>query len=111
MANDDLRSSITKDIASLQQDITRLQKLVAARGTDAYGEISDRAGKFYENAAPAAKNALSRIRTEGAAASGAAGEHLAATTTALCLAGAVGFLAGYLLGSQSAPPPRSWWQQ
>jgi ElaB/YqjD/DUF883 family membrane-anchored ribosome-binding protein len=109
MANDDVKSSISKDIASLQQDIARLQKLVAARGAEAYSEVSDRAGRAYEAAAPAARNAITRIRSEGAAATGAAGEHIAATTTALCLAGAIGFLAGYLLASQSAPEPRPWW--
>jgi len=110
MASEDVRTTISKDIASLQQEIARLQTIVAARGADAYEEISDRAGRLYDGAAPAARSAMARIRSESAAAGSAAGEHLAATTTALCLAGAIGFLAGYLLGSQPAPP-RSWWQQ
>ena len=108
---DDIRSSVSKDIAALQQEVSRLQKMISAQGTEAYYEVRDRAGKVYEDAVPRAKNAVAQIRAEGKAAAGAAREHPAATTTALALVGALGFLAGYLVSSQQQPPQQqSWWR-
>jgi len=107
---DDIRSSVSKDIAALQQEVSRLQKMISAQGTEAYYEVRDRAGKVYEDALPRAKNAVAQIRAEGKAAAGAAREHPAATTTALALVGALGFLAGYLVSSQQQPPQQSWWR-
>ncbi|OWV92513.1 hypothetical protein ATY81_24205 [Rhizobium sp. R72] len=106
---DDIRASVSKDIASLQQEVSRLQKMISAQGAEAYYEVRDRAGKAYEDALPRAKGAVAHIRAEGMAAAGAAREHAAATTTALALAGAIGFLAGYLL-SGSQQPPHHWWR-
>ena len=106
---DDIRASVSKDIAALQQEVSRLQKMISAQGAEAYYEVRDRAGKAYEDALPRAKSAVAQIRAEGMAAAGAAREHAAATTTALALAGAIGFLAGYLLSS-SQPPPHHWWR-
>lgn len=108
---DDSKHNMNKDIAALQQEVTRLQKMIAAQGTEAYYELREKAGKIYDDAAPRAKNAVSQIKAEGAAAADAAREHPAATTTALALIGIAGFVAGYLLGSSSQPePPRSWWR-
>lgn len=107
---DDIRSSVSKDIAALQQEVSRLQKMISAQGTEAYYEVRDRAGKAYEDALPRAKNAVAQIRAEGKAAAGAAREHPAATTTALALVGALGFLAGYLLSGTQQPPQRNWWR-
>ena len=107
VTTDDIKASVSKDIAALQQEVSRLQKMISAQGAEAYYEVRDRAGKAYEDALPRAKSAVAQIRAEGVAAAGAAREHPAATTTALALAGAIGFLAGYLLaGSQE--PPRHW---
>ncbi len=106
---DDVRASVSKDIAALQQEVSRLQKMISAQGTEAYYEVRDRASKAYEDALPRAKGAVANIRAESVAAAGAAREHPAATTTALALAGAIGFLAGYLL-SGSQQPPRHWWE-
>lgn len=106
---DDIRTSVSKDIASLQQEVSRLQKLISAQGAEAYYEVRDRAGKTYDEVLPKAKNAVAQIRAEGVAAAGAAREHPAATTTALALVGALGFLAGYLVSSQQQPPSRNWW--
>ncbi|MDM9629011.1 hypothetical protein QTL95_24230 [Rhizobium sp. S152] len=106
---DDVRESVSKDIATLQQEVSRLQKMISAQGTEAYYEVRDRASKAYEDALPRAKGAVANIRAESVAAAGAAREHAAATTTALALAGAIGFLAGYLL-SGSQQPPRHWWE-
>ncbi|KQV72732.1 hypothetical protein [Rhizobium sp. Root1220] len=106
---DDIRASVSKDITALQQEVSRLQKMVSAQGAEAYYEVRDRAGKVYEDALPRAKSAVAQIRAESAAAAGAAREHPAATTTALALAGAIGFLAGYLL-SGTQQPPRQWWR-
>jgi ElaB/YqjD/DUF883 family membrane-anchored ribosome-binding protein len=107
---DDIRSSVSKDIASLQQEVSRLQKMISAQGAEAYYEVRDRAGKAYDDALPKAKNAVAQIRAEGVAVAGAAREHPAATTTALALVGALGFLAGYLLSGQQQPPQRNWWR-
>ncbi len=106
---DDVRASVSKDIAALQQEVSRLQKMISAQGAEAYYEVRDRAGKAYEDALPRAKSAVAQIRAESAAAAGAAREHPAAATTALALVGAIGFLAGYLL-SGSQQPPRHWWR-
>ncbi len=108
---DDIKTSMNKDIAALQQEISRLQKLVSAQGTEAYYELRDRAGKAYDEAAPRAKRAVAQIRAESAAVADAAREHPTATTTALVLVGAIGFLAGYLLAGHSQPEPRQWWQR
>ncbi|ANK93000.1 MULTISPECIES: hypothetical protein [unclassified Rhizobium] len=107
---DDIRASVSKDIAALQQEVSRLQKMISAQGAEAYYEVRGRAGKAYDEALPRAKNAVAQIRAEGAAAAGAAREHAAATTTALVLAGAAGFLIGYLLSGNSQPQPRHWWR-
>lgn len=108
---DTVTQAAAKDIAALQKEVSRLQKLIAAQGTDAYYELRDRAGKVYENAAPKAKTAIAQIRAEGSAAADAAREHPAATTTALACIGALGFLAGYLLGATPRQEPRQWWQK
>lgn len=108
-STDDIRASVSKDIATLQQEVSRLQKMISAQGTEAYYEVRDRASKAYEDALPRAKGAVAHIRAESVAAAGAAREHPTATTTALALAGAIGFLAGYLL-SGSQQPPRHWWE-
>ena len=110
-ATDDIKTSANKDIAALQQEVSRLQKMISAQGTEAYYELRDRATKTYEDAAPRAKRAVAQIKAEGVAAAGAAREHPTATTTALALVGAIGFLAGYLLASRSEPEPRGWWQR
>lgn len=107
---DDLRTSVSKDIAALQQEVSRLQKMISAQGAEAYYEVRDRAGKAYEDALPRAKSAVAQIRAEGAAVAGTAREHPAATTTALLVAGAIGFLAGYMLSGTSQPEPRHWWR-
>ncbi|ACE92587.1 hypothetical protein AMC78_CH03669 [Rhizobium phaseoli] len=107
---DDIRASVSKDIAALQQEVSRLQKMISAQGAEAYYEVRGRAGKVYDEALPRAKNAVAQIRAEGAAAAGAAREHPAATTTALVLAGAIGFLAGYLLAGSPQPQHRHWWR-
>jgi ElaB/YqjD/DUF883 family membrane-anchored ribosome-binding protein len=108
---DDIKNGMNKDIAALQQEVTRLQKMIAAQGTEAYYELRDKAGKIYDDAAPKAKNAVAQIRAESVAAADAAREHPAATTTALALVGIAGFAAGYLLGGASQPEPsRSWWR-
>ncbi|MFP3656063.1 hypothetical protein, partial [Burkholderia sp. SIMBA_052] len=104
---DVIRPSVSKDIASLQQEVSRLQKMISAQGAEAYYEVRDRAGKAYDDALPKAKNAVAQIRAEGVAAAGAAREHPAATTTALAIVGALGFLAGYLLSGQQQPPQRN----
>jgi ElaB/YqjD/DUF883 family membrane-anchored ribosome-binding protein len=109
-STDDIRSSVSKDIASLQQEVSRLQKMISAQGAEAYYEVRDRAGKAYDEALPKAKNAVAQVRAEGVAAAGAAREHPAAATTALALVGALGFLAGYLLSGQQQPPQRNWWR-
>jgi len=108
VTTDDIKASVSKDIAALQQEVSRLQKMISAQGAEAYYEVRQRAGKAYDDALPRAKGAVAQIRAEGVAAAGAAREHAAATTTALALAAAVGFLAGYLL-SGSQQPPRHWW--
>jgi ElaB/YqjD/DUF883 family membrane-anchored ribosome-binding protein len=108
---DDVRSAVSKDISALQQEVARLQKMISAQGAEAYYEVRDRAGKAYEDMAPRAKTAVAQIKAEGVAAADAAREHPAATTTALALAGALGFLAGYLLSStQAAPQRQQWWR-
>jgi ElaB/YqjD/DUF883 family membrane-anchored ribosome-binding protein len=108
---DDIKNSMTKDISALQAEVTRLQKMIASQGTEAYYELRDKAGKIYDDAAPRAKNAVAQIKAEGVAAADAAREHPAATTTALALVGIVGFLAGYLLAGASQPEPqRTWWR-
>lgn len=107
---DDLRTSVSKDIAALQQEVSRMQKMISAQGAEAYYEVRDRAGKAYDDALPRAKNAVAQIRAEGAAVAGTAREHPAATTTALLVAGAIGFLAGYMLSGTSQPEPRHWWR-
>jgi ElaB/YqjD/DUF883 family membrane-anchored ribosome-binding protein len=106
---DDIRASVSKDIAALQQEVSRLQKMISAQGAEAYYEVRDRAGKAYDDIAPRAKTTVAQIKAEGAAAAGAAREHPTAATTALMVAGAIGFLAGYLLSSHQAPP-RQWWR-
>jgi ElaB/YqjD/DUF883 family membrane-anchored ribosome-binding protein len=108
---DDIRNSVSKDIAALQQEVSRLQKMISAQGTQAYYELRDRTGKAYEDAAPRAKRAVAHMRAEGAAVADAAREHPTATTTAFALVGAVAFLAGYLLAGHSQPEPRQWWQR
>jgi ElaB/YqjD/DUF883 family membrane-anchored ribosome-binding protein len=107
---DEARASVSKDIAALQQEVARLQKMISAQGAEAYYEVRDRAGKAYAEAVPRAKNAVAQIRAESVAAADAAREHPAATTTALVLVGAIGFLAGYLLSSAPQPQPRQWWR-
>ncbi|KRB54119.1 hypothetical protein ASE04_29420 [Rhizobium sp. Root708] len=107
---DDIRASVSKDIAALQQEVSRLQKMISAQGAEAYYEVRDRAGKAYDEISPRAKTAVAQIKAEGVAAAGAAREHAAATTTALTLAGALGFLAGYLLSTHQAPPRQQWWR-
>lgn len=109
---DDVKAAVSKDITALQQEVARLQKLISAQGAEAYYEVRDRAGKAYEDVAPRAKNAVANIKAESVAAADAAREHPAATTTALALVGALGFLAGYLLsGTQQAAPQRQqWWR-
>lgn len=107
---DDIRASVSKDIATLQQEVARLQKMISAQGAEAYYELRDRAGKARDEALPRAKGAVAHIRAEGVAAGAAAREHAAATTTALLLAGTVGFLAGYLLSGSQEPQPRHWWR-
>lgn len=107
---DDIRTSVSKDIAALQQEVSRLQKMISAQGAEAYYEVRGRAGKAYDDAVPRAKSAVAHIKAESAAAAGAAREHPAATTTALVLAGAIGFLAGYLLSGSPQPQPRQWWR-
>lgn len=106
---DDIQGSMSKDIAALQQDISRLQKMIAAQGTDAYYELRDRAGKIYDNAAPKAKTAVAQIKSESAAMVDTARDHPSATAAALALAGAIGFLAGCLVTSAAQPPQRPWW--
>ncbi len=108
---DDVRNAMTKDIAALQQEVSRLQKIISAQSADTYYELRDRAGKAYETAAPRARKAVAQIRAEGAAVADTAREHPAAATTALVAAGAVGFLLGYLLASSAQPEPRPWWQR
>ncbi|WP_455873714.1 hypothetical protein [Rhizobium yanglingense] len=107
---DDIRTSVSKDIAALQQEVSRLQKMISAQGAEAYYEVRDRAGKAIDESLPRAKNAVAQIRAEGVAAAGAAREHAAATTTALVLAGALGFLAGYLLSGHQQSQPQHWWR-
>ncbi|TDW14798.1 hypothetical protein EV128_1431 [Rhizobium azibense] len=107
---DDIRTSVSKDIAALQQEVSRLQKMISAQGAEAYYEVRDRAGKAIDESIPRAKNAVAQIRAEGAAAAGAAREHAAATTTALVLVGALGFLAGYLLSGHQQTQPQHWWR-
>jgi ElaB/YqjD/DUF883 family membrane-anchored ribosome-binding protein len=107
---DDIRNSMSKDVAALQQEVSRLQKMISAQGTEAYYELRDRAGKIYDDAAPRAKTAVAQIKAGSVAAADAARENAAATTTALLLVGAIGFLAGYLLGSSAQPEPQRWWR-
>ncbi|MBZ5763021.1 MULTISPECIES: hypothetical protein [Rhizobium] len=108
---DDIKNGMSKDISALQQEITRLQKLVAAQGSEAYSDLRDKAGKLYDDAAPKAKNAVAQIKAESAAAAEAAKEHAAATTTALVVVGLLGLAAGYLLAGASQPEPqRTWWR-
>ncbi|KAA0681311.1 hypothetical protein DTW90_37150 [Neorhizobium sp. P12A] len=108
---DDIRSSMSKDIAALQQEVSRLQKMISAQGTEAYYELRDRAGKALDDATPRAKRAVAQIRAEGAAVADAAREHPTATTTAFALVGAIAFLAGYMMAGHSQPQPRQWWQR
>jgi len=110
-STDDIKNSMNKDISALQAEVTRLQKMITAQGTEAYYELRDKAGKIYDDAAPKARNAVAQIKAEGAAAADAAREHPAATTTALALVGIVGFIAGYMLAGASQPEPqRTWWR-
>ncbi|UWM74555.1 hypothetical protein N1937_17905 [Rhizobium sp. WSM4643] len=102
---DDIRASVSKDIAALQQEVSRLQKMISAQGAEAYYEVRGR-----DETLPRAKNAVAQIKAEGVAAADAAREHPTATTTALVLAGAIGFLAGYLFSGSPQPQPRHWWR-
>ncbi|NLS05642.1 hypothetical protein HGP14_20045 [Rhizobium sp. P32RR-XVIII] len=106
---DDIRESVSKDIAALQREVSRLQKMISAQGAEAYYEVRDRAAKAYEDTLPRAKNAVAQIRAEGMAAAGAAREHPTATTTALVFAAALGFLAGYMMSNHRQPQSRYWW--
>jgi ElaB/YqjD/DUF883 family membrane-anchored ribosome-binding protein len=106
---DDMRTSVSKDIAALQREVSRLQKMISAQGAEAYYEVRDRAAKAYEDTLPRAKNAVAQIRAEGMAAADAAREHRAATTTALVAAAALGFLVGYMMSGNRRPPARHWW--
>jgi ElaB/YqjD/DUF883 family membrane-anchored ribosome-binding protein len=107
---DDVKNSVSKDIAALQQEVARLQKMITAQGTEAYYEVRDRAAKALDSAAPRARSAVAQLKAESAAVADTAREHPAAATTALLLAGAIGFLAGYLLSGNSEPQPRQWWR-
>jgi ElaB/YqjD/DUF883 family membrane-anchored ribosome-binding protein len=107
---DDIRNSMSKDVAALQQEVSRLQKMISAQGTEAYYELRDRAGRAYDEAAPRARTAVAQIKAGSTAAAQAARDNATATTTALLLAGAIGFLAGYTLGGATQPEPRHWWR-
>ena len=108
---DDIRASVSKDIAALQRRCRGLQKMISAQGAEAYYEVRDRAGKAYDDALPRAKNAVAQIRAEGVAAAGAAREHPAATTTALVLAAAPSaFLPDICFAVSQHPQPRHWWR-
>jgi ElaB/YqjD/DUF883 family membrane-anchored ribosome-binding protein len=107
---DDIRNSMSKDVAALQQEVSRLQKMISAQGTEAYYELRDRAGRAYDEAAPRARTAVAQIKAGSTAAAQAARDNATATTTALLLAGAIGFLAGYMLGGATQPEPRHWWR-
>ena len=80
---------MNKDIAALQQEVSRLQKLISAQSAEAYYELRDRAGKAYDDAAPRAKRAVAQIKAESSAVADAAREHPTATTTAFALVGAM----------------------
>ncbi|MDQ0320633.1 hypothetical protein QO002_002771 [Pararhizobium capsulatum DSM 1112] len=66
------------------------------------GELADK-----DSVAHRAKEAASYVRNEANAVARGVQGHPSATGTAVLLVGAAAFLAGYLMGSSSAPPPRT----
>ncbi|WP_337269080.1 hypothetical protein [Oryzifoliimicrobium ureilyticus] len=108
--SDDYKSAVNDDISSLKKEIARLQKLVAGHSAEAYYEMRDKAGKIYDEAAPRAKNAVDHIRSESAAAAQVAREHPAAASTAMLLAGAIGFIAGYIVAKPQRSRSQYWWR-
>jgi hypothetical protein len=66
------------------------------------GELEDK-----DSVSRKAKDAARYVRDEADAVASSAIQHPSATGTAVLLIGATAFLAGYLLGSSSTPPPRS----
>ncbi|WP_075292656.1 hypothetical protein [Pararhizobium arenae] len=66
------------------------------------GELADK-----DSVSQKAKDAARYVREEADAVALTARQHPSAAGTAALLIGATAFLAGYLLGSASSPPPRS----
>lgn len=107
---DETSNRVNEDISFLRQEITRLQKMISSQGAEAYSELRDKAGKSLDQLTPKAKSAADQVKKGSLAAADAAREHPTAVSTALLVAGSVGFLLGYLVGSQSEPQ-RPWWQR
>ncbi|HVK90426.1 MAG TPA: hypothetical protein VM468_03290, partial [Mycoplana sp.] len=83
---------------------------LAARTTETYEGMRERAGKAGRSVRAAARGGADYVRAEGAAVADAAREHPAATSTLVLTAGLAGFAIGYLLAGATEPPPRRYWR-
>lgn len=99
-----------KQVTALREEIDKLRQELAARTTETYEGMRERAGKAGRSVRAAARGGADYVRAEGAAVADAAREHPAATSTLVLTAGLAGFAIGYLLAGATEPPPRRYWR-
>lgn len=95
------------EIAALREEVSSLNKEIAARSAAAYGEVKGRAASAGRSIRSATRSGADYVRSEGTAVARTAREHPAAVSTLVMAAGLAGVAIGFLIGSSSEPPSRS----
>lgn len=93
----DIQAALEAQLAELRREVAKLNKSLAARGSEALDDALNHADDTYRTASATAAKAMRHIRSQAHSVSETARENPRATTAIVAVVGALALLAGMAL--------------
>ncbi|ASY56559.1 hypothetical protein [Sinorhizobium sp. CCBAU 05631] len=105
----DTQEALEKQIATLRNEVTEINKMLAKRTVGVLHEARERASDLYDDASKAAAGAAKQVGAQLQAVSEVARENPGTTATVLGGVGIISFLLGVAVGLTLADTRRRWY--
>ncbi|AFL50541.1 ElaB/YqjD/DUF883 family membrane-anchored ribosome-binding protein [Sinorhizobium fredii] len=105
----DTQEALEKQIATLRNEVTKINKILAERTVGVFDQARERASDLYNDASNTAARAAKQLGTQVQAVSEVARKNPGATATVLGGVGIVSFLLGVAVGLTLADTRRRWY--
>lgn len=104
----DIQAALEGQLAELRREVAKLNKSLAARGTEAFDDALDHADSTYRAASATAAKAMRHLRSQAHSVSETARENPRATTAVVAVIGVLALLAGMALAKSHTGRDSYW---